>query len=149
MSRNRNSSTGPITGPVTGDPVTGNPAAGRPKIRRYRAERRGRLAETLAVALLRLKGYRILERRYKTPVGEIDIIAERKNTLIFVEVKARRRMRDAIESIGSGQRRRISRAAEAYLARHRGDAGRPCRFDAILVAHRRLPKHIIDAWDCG
>ncbi len=117
--------------------------------RRRIAERRGRLAERLALALLRLKGYRILEQRYKTPVGEIDIIARKKDALVFVEVKARRRMRDAIESIGVRQRQRITRAAEAYLARHPAHAGRPCRFDAILIAPGRLPRHMIDAWTSG
>lgn len=117
--------------------------------RRRTAERRGRLAEHLALALLRLKGYRILAQRYKTPVGEIDIIARKKALLVFVEVKARRRMRDAIESIGARQRQRITRAAEAYLARHPAHAGKTCRFDAILVAPGRLPRHMIDAWSNG
>ncbi len=117
--------------------------------RRRVAERRGRLAEHLALALLRLKGYRILAQRYKTPVGEIDIIAQKKALLVFVEVKARRRMRDAIESIGARQRQRITRAAEAYLARHPAYAGKTCRFDAILVAPGRLPRHMIDAWSNG
>ncbi len=115
---------------------------------RRAAERRGRMAERLALALLLLKGYRILERRYKTPVGEIDIIAEKSGAVIFIEVKARQELDDAAASIGGRQRQRIARAAEAFLARHPGHAGRPCRFDAILVARGRLPKHIIDAWNC-
>lgn len=117
--------------------------------RRRVAERRGRAAERLAIALLLLKGYRILERRYKTPVGEIDIVAQKKNTLVFIEVKARKHMGAAIESISPRQRQRIGRAAEAYLSRHPARAGQPCRFDAILLAPGYLPKHLIDAWVNG
>ncbi|MCH8863119.1 MAG: YraN family protein [Proteobacteria bacterium] len=135
--------------PLAKRPLAKRSLAKRPVAKRRTAERRGRLAERMALALLRLKGYRILEQRYKTPVGEIDIIAQRKDALIFIEVKARRRMRDAIESIGARQRQRITRAAEAYLARHPAQAGKTCRFDAILVAPGRLPRHMIDAWSNG
>lgn len=114
--------------------------------RRQAAERRGRLAERLALALLWLKGYRILEQRYKTPVGEIDIIAQKNGMLIFLEVKARGEIQDAAASISIRQRQRIARAAEAFLARHPSHAGQSCRFDAVLVAPGRLPKHIADAW---
>lgn len=117
--------------------------------KRQIAERRGRRAEFMALALLRLKGYRVLAQRYKTPVGEIDIIAEKSGAVIFIEVKARHEMADAAASISARQRQRIARAAEAYLARHPAHAHQPCRFDAILVAHRRLPRHIKDAWSGG
>ena len=116
---------------------------------RIAAERRGRIAERLALLLLVAKGYRILERRYKTPVGEVDIIARRGSALVFLEVKARERMDDAAASIGLKQRQRIADAAAAYLARNPDIAGLSCRFDAILVARGRLPKHVIDAWQTG
>lgn len=116
---------------------------------RRTAERRGRGAERLALALLLVKGYRIMERRYKTPVGEIDIIARRGATLVFLEVKARERLDDAAASIGRQQRQRIADAAAAYLARNPGLAHLSCRFDAILVARGRMPKHVIDAWQTG
>lgn len=113
------------------------------------AEKRGRRSERLALLLLLLKGYRILERRYKTPVGEIDIIARRGGALVFVEVKAREQLDDAAASIGSRQQHRIADAAAAYLARNPGLAEAHCRFDAILVARGRMPRHVVNAWQSG
>jgi putative endonuclease len=113
---------------------------------RHAAERRGRGAETLAALLLRLKGYRILARDIRAPVGEIDLVARRGGWLVFVEVKRRNRYDDAIESITLRQRRRIMHAAEAYIAAHPGFASLGCRFDVVLVTPKRLPRHIVDAW---
>lgn len=83
---------------------------------RKAAEKRGRRAELIACTLLRLKGYRILAERVRAPVGEIDIIATRGNTLVFVEVKQRRTRAAALESITAKQRRRIERAALLWAA---------------------------------
>ena len=116
---------------------------------RRRAYRRGRLSETLAGLLLRLKGYRILDRRYRTPVGEIDLIAYRRGLLVFVEVKARADWAHAAESLSAHQKRRLRRAAEAYLARHAKYAGGDVRFDAILLARRAWPRHLENIWDLG
>jgi putative endonuclease len=124
------------------------PNAG-PRPERQAAFRTGLSAESRAAALLIAKGFRILERRWKSPVGEIDIIARRRTLLVFVEVKARARLDDAAESISTRQRRRIAAAAEAWLARH-GDARvRDIRFDVILVAPARIPVHIPAAFDAG
>ena len=82
------------------------------------AERRGRRAETLAAWYLRLKGYRILARRYRTPVGEIDLIARRGRLVAFVEVKQRPSDAEGAEAITATSRRRIARAASAWLAAH-------------------------------
>ena len=114
--------------------------------RRQAAERRGRGAERLAAALLRLKGYRILARGFRLPVGEIDLIARRRGIVAFVEVKRRGDMTGAIESISSRQRRRIAHAAEAFIAGRPELAALSLRFDVVLVAPRRLPRHILDAW---
>ncbi len=114
--------------------------------RRRRAERDGRLAEALAAIWLRLKGYRILARRLKTPVGEIDILARRGTVLAVVEVKARRDRPLAAEAITPRQWRRLARAAEWALAHRPEWVGLSLRFDALLLARGRLPQHVADAW---
>ena len=97
--------------------------------------------------LLIAKGYRIAARRWKTPLGEIDIVARRRRALIFVEVKARVRVDDAAQAVTERARRRIIAAAELWLAHHPDDAEREIRFDVILVAPGRMPQHIPDAFD--
>ena len=97
--------------------------------------------------LLIAKGYRIAARRWKTPLGEIDIVARRRRALIFVEVKARVRLDDAAQAVTERGRRRIIAAAELWLAHHPDDAEREIRFDVILVAPGRMPQHIPDAFD--
>ena len=96
--------------------------------------------------LVRL-GYRIVARRWKTPLGEIDIVARRRRTLVFVEVKARGRSTDAAEAVTGRGKRRIIAAAELWLARKPEDAERDIRFDVMLVTPGRLPKHIVNAFD--
>jgi len=104
-------------------------------------------AESRAAAWLLAHGYRILARRWKSPLGEIDIIAARRRLLIFVEVKARASLDQAAEAIGERQRRRIAAAAEIWLAAHPLPAIRDIRFDAILVAPGKLPRHIPAAFE--
>lgn len=113
---------------------------------RQRAERAGRRAETLAALLLRLKAYRILARRYRAPMGEIDIVAEQFGTLVFVEVKARRPAASEEEALLAVNRARILRAASHYLMMHPGLADRSMRFDLVLVTPGRLPRHIRNAF---
>lgn len=110
------------------------------------AWRFGRRAEGLALFWLRLKGYRILERNLRLPVGEIDIVARRGRTLAFIEVKARPARHEAAQAISPRQRARILRAARAYLGMRPQYAGMDLRFDALLLSPRRLPVHIRDAW---
>lgn len=100
----------------------------------------------LCVWYLRLRGYRILARRLRTPVGEIDILARRGAVLAAIEVKARDRLADAAEAVTPRQRRRVTRAAAWVLAGRPALADLSLRFDAMLVAPRRLPVHIPDAW---
>jgi putative endonuclease len=113
---------------------------------RRAAERRGKSAELLCRWQLRLKGYRILARRYKTPVGEVDLIVRRGDVLAAIEVKARADFASASEAVTPRQRQRIIRALTHFLG------GRPdlvplaARFDVMLVAPRRWPRHLVDAW---
>ena len=110
--------------------------------RRLRAFAFGVRSERLARFYLRCKGYRILERGYRTPVGEIDIIARRDRALSFVEVKARRDLETAAHAIGARQKARIERAAGAYIARNPGCANLDLRFDVILMTPGGWPKYI-------
>ena len=113
---------------------------------RRRAYGRGRRAETLAAWWLRLKGYRILARGFRVASGEIDLIARRGRVLVHVEVKARPSLEEAREALTPRQRRRIERAAEAFLQQHPGLAGLDQRFDVVLLAPRRRPHHLENAW---
>jgi putative endonuclease len=111
-----------------------------------RAVRRGRFAETLCLWHLRLHGWRILARDYRVPVGEIDIVARRGGTLAAIEVKARGTLETAVHSISPRQRRRVARALEQFLAARPDLAVLTLRFDVMLVARRRLPRHLPNAW---
>lgn len=127
---------------------------------RVKAWQRGRNAERLAAWFLRMKGYRILAERYKTPSGEIDLIASRiaisftgpfpnpARHLVFVEVKARATLRDGLEAISPRQQQRIRAAAETFLVK--GASPARCRFDAIIITPGRLglPRvtHRQNAW---
>ncbi len=113
---------------------------------RVRAQKWGRWAETLAALHLRLRGYRILARNYKTPVGELDMVAKRGTTVCFVEVKARGTQHEAFEAVTTKQRRRIQRAAEQFLIHHPPLQVFDIRFDVALVTSFLQFKHVSDAW---
>ncbi|MFQ5534701.1 MAG: YraN family protein [Sphingomonadales bacterium] len=113
---------------------------------RRRAYRSGRWAETLCVLLLRLRGYRIVARGFRTPVGEIDIIAGRGGRLYFIEVKERADLEAAREAVTPRQRRRISRAAALFLARNPKYADWDAQFDVMLITPGRWPVRIQNAW---
>ena len=120
-----------------------------PSAERQIAFRVGISAESRAAMLLVAKGFRILARRWRSPAGEIDIIARRRSLLVFVEVKARATLDDAAWSVTDRQRVRIIAAAEAWLARNADDRIRDIRFDAMLVAPGHIPRHIPAAFDAS
>lgn len=113
---------------------------------RQRAERRGRYAEWLCLWHLRLRGWRILARGWRCPSGEIDILARRGGVLAVIEVKSRQEIGAAASVLAPRQRRRIARAAEAFLVSRPDLARLDLRFDLMLVAPRRLPHHWRGAW---
>jgi putative endonuclease len=117
------------------------------KSERQAAFRNGLSAETKAAWLLRLKLYRILARRFKVPGGEIDLVAIKGKTLVFIEVKARGTLATALESITPAQQRRIANAARAWLSRHPGHMALTQRFDAVFVAPGRWPVHIVNSFE--
>src|SRR6266852_464698 len=129
------------------EPIGGPRSGARPE--RQVAFRLGLSAESRAAMYLIAKGFRILARRWKSPVGEIDIVARRRALLVFVEVKARDTLDDAAWSVTERQRARIVAAAEAWLARQGDHPFRDMRFDAVLVAPGRIPHHIPAAFDAG
>ena len=110
--------------------------------KRTKAYRHGLFAETLAALLLRLKGHRIVARRYKTPVGEIDLVALKGKRLAFVEVKRD----EAGWSLPTRAWRRIVRAAQYWLAGHPDFAGHDLAFDVVLAAPWAMPRYIENAF---
>lgn len=120
----------------------------RPALRghdRRAAEQRGRLAEWVAMALLICKGYRILDRRHRTRLGEIDIIAVRGTRLAFVEVKARRTLAEGQQALAGGQAQRIGEAAEQWVWKRPAYRSHLIGLDAILLAPWSLPRHAENA----
>lgn len=113
---------------------------------RARAEQRGRRAERIAAWYLRMKGWRIVGTRVRTPVGEIDIVARRFRTTAFVEVKTRGTVAELDHAVDKHRLRRVAAAASALAARHAFPKG-DIRIDVILVAPGRMPKHLSNVWE--
>jgi putative endonuclease len=130
----------------TARPRWRHPPAERRRAARQRARRRGKLAELLCRIHLRLRGWKIVARGWRCPVGEIDIIARRGNVLAIIEVKARATVASAAHAIAPRQRRRIARAASAFLLARPELAGLSVRFDVMLVASLRVPRHLPNVW---
>ena len=116
---------------------------------RVAAFRTGLSAEARAAAYLMVKGYRILARRFRTPYGEIDIVARRRNLLAFVEVKARASLEEAAYAVTARQQQRIIHAAQAWLMAHPEHADFDLRFDVMLIAPKHLPRHLLAAFDAS
>jgi putative endonuclease len=116
---------------------------------RVAAFRTGLSAEGRAAFFLMAKGYRVLAKRFRTPHGEIDLVAKRRNLIAFVEVKARATLDDAAFAVTPRQQTRIIHAAEAWLIAHPQYAEFELRFDAILIAPRHLPRHLLAAFDAS
>lgn len=108
--------------------------------------RRGLWSEVFAAVALTVKGYRVLARRHRTPVGELDLVASRGRILAMVEVKARADIAQGLEAVGVRQQQRIVRAAEAFCGQVPRYRDFDLRFDVIVVVPWRWPRHIIDAW---
>jgi putative endonuclease len=112
---------------------------------RRRREEAGRRAETLACWWLRLKGWGILARRVRTPLGEVDIVARRGRVVAFVEVKARSSAREAALALDEYRLRRVAAAAGA-LAHRFARTGDVTRIDALFIVPGRWPRHMENVW---
>ncbi len=113
---------------------------------RQKAERRGHRGEWLAALSLRIKGYRIIERGFRTGLGEIDIIARKRNLVAIVEVKARKNISSAINAVGGESRNRITNAANIWLSRQKDYHNLSIRFDIIAVVPGKWPRHFPGAF---
>ncbi|MDP3692086.1 YraN family protein [Bradyrhizobium sp.] len=116
---------------------------------RVAAFRTGLSAEARAAAWLTAKGYRILAKRFRTPHGEIDLVARKRDLVAFIEVKARASLDEAAYAVTPRQQARIIAAAQAWLMAHPEHAEFELRFDAVLIAPRRLPRHLLAAFDAS
>jgi putative endonuclease len=118
-----------------------------PDVTRVKAHRRGHRGETIAAWSLRLKGWRIIAKRYRTPLGEIDLIAKRGNLIAMVEVKARSSFRGAMDSVTPAAQKRIIDSADLWLGRQKDAAKLSIRFDVIAVLPWRWPIHVEQAFE--
>ena len=116
--------------------------------KRRQAERGGHRGEGLAALWLRLKGWQILGRRIRTPVGEVDLVARRGRTLAFVEVKVRSTAAESETALDEYRLRRVAAAAEALTHRY-ARSGDDIRIDAMFIVPRRLPRHLANVWQGG
>ena len=113
---------------------------------RLKAFRRGHRGELLASLALMSKGFRIVARRYRTPVGEIDLIARRGDLVLIVEVKARQSLVAAMEAISRQSEHRIESAADLWLSRQRDFGRLSVRFDMVAVLPWRWPVHVANVF---
>lgn len=114
--------------------------------KRRRAERLGHAAEYWAALYLMLKGYRILAIRYRTRLGEIDLIVRKKDVVAIVEVKARSTASGAVDAVGWHSQQRIRAAADLWMSKRKDSANLSLRFDIVAVIPRRMPRHFVDAF---
>jgi putative endonuclease len=114
-------------------------------VKRQAAEARGRRAERFAATWLRLKGWRILDMRVRTPAGEVDIVARRAGLVAFIEVKARATVAELDHAIDDYRLRRVAAAAEILAPRYATN-GEDIRIDVMLIAPRTLPRHLVNVW---
>jgi putative endonuclease len=117
-----------------------------PDRKRLKALRRGSLAEYRAALSLLMKGYRIVAFRYRTKLGEIDIIARKGNLIACVEVKARRSLNDSVYAVSDLSQRRIRAASDLWLAKQPDFVLLSVRYDIISVVAWRWPIHLPDAF---
>lgn len=117
-----------------------------PDHKRLKAQRRGALAEYRAAVALLLKGYRIVAFRYRTKLGEIDIIARRGDLVACVEVKARHSLDQSVFAVSGSAQQRIRAASDLWLSKQRDSAQLSIRYDIVSVMPWRWPVHIPDAF---
>ena len=118
-----------------------------PDAGRVRHHRRGHRGEWVAAMALRAKGFRIVAARYKTPLGEIDLIARRGDLIAIVEVKVRPTLIEAMDAVGRMSQLRIEAAADLWLSRQPAPARLSIRFDLVAVLPWRWPVHVPNVFE--
>jgi putative endonuclease len=113
---------------------------------RQRAHRRGHIAEYLAAAWLMAKGYRVLAIRYRTKLGEIDLIVRKRDLIVFVEVKARPSESQALDAVSYAAQNRIRAASDVWLSKRTNSGALSYRYDVVAVLPGRLPRHFPGAF---
>jgi putative endonuclease len=116
------------------------------RLKRRKAWRRGHVSEYAAALFLLFKGYRIVAIRYRTKLGEIDIVARKSDLAVFVEVKARRGEQEALDAVSFSAQRRIRAASDLWLARQPDYASISQRYDIVAILPGRWPRHFPDAF---
>ncbi|WP_422020505.1 YraN family protein [Roseibium sp.] len=114
---------------------------------RRKAHTRGLSSENFAAWYLRLTGWRILKQRYKTKAGEIDLIAKKRKTVAFIEVKARKSRQAALEAVTPASQQRIVRAAKIFVSEHPKAGFFTLRFDVMIIRPWALPERIVNAFE--
>lgn len=113
---------------------------------RRKAWKLGVYAEYICLAYLFFCGYRFLEKRYKTKVGEIDLVMRKSGVIVFIEVKARKTYEEGLYAISPRQLQRIQHTAEIFLSKMRKKQFKGARFDVMVVVPWRMPYHLKNAW---
>jgi putative endonuclease len=116
---------------------------------RQKSHMLGHRAETLAAWFLWLKGYKIMARRFKTKVGEVDIIARKRDLVLMVEVKARPTLIEAMDAISATAMRRIENAGDVWLSQQKDFAYLSIRYDLIAILPYKWPIHVPRIFDGG
>jgi putative endonuclease len=124
--------------------MTTLPRRAQETAQRRKRDRRGRTSEWIAAAYLMAKGYRILARRMKTPLGEIDLIAVRGRRVAFIEVKRRASLAGCEAAITEAQRHRIRNAAMLWMARRKHYQDYEMGFDAVFLVPFGWPRHYLN-----
>ena len=109
---------------------------------RQRRYRKGWIAESFTLIYLTMKGYRLIDRRFKTHLGEVDLIMVRRGRVVFIEVKYRQTLALAEASITANLRQRVRRSADLWLAKHPPYQGYDVGFDLVLLCPWAWPHHI-------
>lgn len=113
---------------------------------RRAAKRRQHWAHALAALSLCPSGWRTLDRHWRSKAGELDQVARLGRLIVLIEVKAWNTASEAFDAVSARQWARIARAASSFLAQHLKFANLDARFDVLVVAPGRWPRHIPDAW---
>lgn len=124
--------------------TTPSPIKNARRKRGKKAWKYGVLSEMIAIWYLRLKGYKVLCHRYKTPFGEIDIIAQKKGVLCFIEVKYRDSFEAALYAVSNHQKERLIKTARIFCQKNMKTM--PCQFDVILTSPWSWPYHLKNVW---